>query len=452
MKPLTSLFKHQARAVSQIDLWNGRALIADDPGLGKSLSSLAWVIKRKTQLPLVVICPASLKYNWNREVRIHTGLSTMILEGTKTFKLKKVDVIIINYDILHHWVDLLRERNNQTIIIDECHYIKNLKTKRYKSVKKLCKGVPHVLCLSGTPLTNRPAELFATLNLLRPDLYKSWFVFITEYCRARKTRWGWDYTGARNLDKLHQELSENMMIRRRKEDVLDLPSKLRAVVTLPLESFSEYKKAIGDYQRWASKQSNMSALEMQKQNYILRLTAAQKIPAICEWIDNFLEDSDQKLLVFGRHRLILQTLHDYYANCSVLVNGSVVGEERDRRFQKFNTHSKTRLLFGNIQAAGTGWSCNSCSTVAFVELPWTPGDLVQAEDRCHGINRGIAGQTTTVYYLLGEGTIEEKLCSSLQSKQKILSQTLDGGEQDTDINIHSLLRQLLTQHGEGFVK
>jgi SNF2 family DNA or RNA helicase len=136
----------------------------------------------------------------------------------------------------------------------------------------------------------------------------------------------------------------------------------------------------------------------------------------------------------------------------VLVNGSVVGEERDRRFQKFNTHSKTRLLFGNIQAAGTGWSCNSCSTVAFVELPWTPGDLVQAEDRCHGINRGIAGQTTTVYYLLGEGTIEEKLCSSLQSKQKILSQTLDGGEQDTDINIHSLLRQLLTQHGEGFVK
>jgi len=101
MKPLTSLFKHQRSAVTQIDLWDGRALIADDPGLGKSLSSLAWTIKRKTQLPLVVICPASLKYNWNREIRLHTGMSTKIIEGTKTFRLHRDKVAIINYDILH---------------------------------------------------------------------------------------------------------------------------------------------------------------------------------------------------------------------------------------------------------------------------------------------------------------------------------------------------------------
>lgn len=450
MKPLTIPFKHQREGSAKVDLWNGRALIADDPGLGKSLTSLMWAIKRMSQLPAVVICPASLKWNWEREIQVHTGLESVILEGTTPRRLTKTTFVIVNYDILHKWLDSILVLQPQTLIVDECHYIKNLKARRSKVVKKLARKTPHVLALSGTPLTNRPAELFATLNLIRPDIYRSFFMFASEFCRLQKTNWGWVYDGARNLDKLHRELSEDLMIRRRKEDILDLPSKIRSIIPVPLESYKEYRSEINEYQKWlkirmSGQKGNMGTAEMQKQAHILRVTASQKIPAVCEWIDNFLESSDQKLIVFGRHRAILKHLNDHYGKISTLVNGSIVGVERENRFQQFNQNKKVRLLFGNIQAAGTGWSCSSASSVAFIELPYTPGELVQAEDRCHGMGRGIKGTTTTIYYLLGQGTIEEKLCERLQNKQRILSMTLDGDVQDTDLNIHTLLRELLTE-------
>jgi len=297
-------------------------------GLGKTIQAL-WYFKRNKKSPVVVICPASLKYNWAREAAVHIRERAEILEGTKPPKkkvFKQNPFVIINYEILGPWLDYLIDLDPQLVILDECQYIKNRRAKRTRYVKQLVKGVPHVLALSGTPLTNRPAELWTTLNIIRPDLFKSFMSYALEYCNARRTPWGWEYKGAKNLDKLHDILTENCMVRRRKVDVLkDLPAKSRHVVSVPLENRHEYDEAEEDLILWLSKYSKRKANNaaraerLVKMGYLKRLAATLKLKAVTDWIDRFLEETDEKLVVFAIHRDIIKSLRSI---CNVSLTSS----------------------------------------------------------------------------------------------------------------------------------
>lgn len=431
---VTKPFPYQEEDVRQIEEFDGRALVAGEMGVGKSLEALLYCYDHPNLRPIIVVCPKSLKWNWVKEAFTHIGMKSIVLEGGKPTAKKisrTAQLYIINYDILGGWLQFLKSLNPLVITGDEIHYIKSRRSKRAKYFKELCKGVPHILALSGTPLVNRPAELWTIINLLRPKVFSSWRQFADDFCEPTLTRWGITYNGATNLDKLNKLLQHNVMIRRLKKDILkDLPLKSRYVVPLPIEKPQEYKSAEKDFIKWLEKQSKKRAnkakraASLVKMGYMKRLASSLKLKSVFEWIDNFFENSNEKLVLFCIHKIILKSIYDRYQNKSVFIDGSVSGEDRQKAVNLFQKSKWCKLFIGNIAAAGIGITLTSASTVVFAELDWVPGNMMQCEDRIHRI--GQESDKVQIFYLVAHGTIEEKLCEILQKKQKVLDATLDG--------------------------
>lgn len=452
MKQRTKPFDFQLKALEKIEDFDGRALVAMEMRLGKSLVSLMYAARHKAMRPIVVVCPASIKWNWEFEAIKHFGLRCEILEGMTPDAHERMwtpdTVWIINYDILGPWLPFLRGLGPQLVVIDESQMLRSRKTQRTKNVRKLCKGVPHVLALSGTPLVNRPAELFPTLNVLRPDKFVNFFAFASDYCNLRRTPWGLDYSGAKNLPELHRLLLDTCMIRTRKLEVLkDLPPKTRQVVTLSLSDPGEYADAAKDFRKWIIKRKPtkankaLRAEQISKLSHLKQLAARLKMPAQLDWIDQFLEDSDDDKIILGAvHHRVVNELEKRYRKRCVVVTGKVTGRKRQAAFEEFTKSKAKRIFIGNIIAAGTGWDGKAASTVGFVEFPWSPGELAQFEDRPWGI-----GQRKHVmcYYFVAHGTIEVPLVELLQRKQRVLSQTLDGGKVEGDLDIYDQLTKIL---------
>ena len=449
---MTLPYTYQLKGVRKVHQFKGRALIGDSMGMGKSLQSLLYLHRHQLK-PAVIVCPASLKWNWEHEALIHFGMRTQILEGTKPIKMPLLanKLLIINYDILYAWLEELRNLNPQLVIIDESgSHIGDRRTRKTKSVQALCKGTPHVLALSGTPLTNRPVELWPPLNILRPDLFPSFYAFAMRFGGPRRTPFGWDFRGASHVEELHQKLTHTCLIRRLKEDVLEeLPEKQRHVVLLDIDRRSEYEHATDDFLDWLAKTSPAKvakaskAEKIAKLSYLKQLAAKLKLKAVIEWIDNFLEGTSEKLIIFAIHKKIIKRLFARYSRISVVVDGSVRGKQRQLAVRQFLSNKSTRLFIGNIKAAGMGWSAKGVSTDATIEFPWAPGTRIQAGRRTHGLGRGEAGKKSTSFYLVAKGTLEEKLIKILQDKQKVLNAVLDGNGKGDQLDIFDQLTQEL---------
>ena len=449
----TKPLRYQEKGVRKIHHFQGRALLADDMGLGKTLQALIFAHELGSG-PIIVICPASLKWHWEREAWKHCRFTSQVLEGRKppVGWRRHQDVIIINYDILTKWLPLLIRCKPRLVIVDECHKISNQSTLQSKNTKKLCRKAKNVIGISGTPLLNRPSELFPILNILRKDLFPSFFSYASRYCRPELKPWGWEYKGATHLDELHRLLNRTCMIRRRKADVLkELPAKTRNIVTLDIVNRKEYDLAVKDFITWLSKKSPhlakraAKAERLVKIGYLKRLAARLKLPAVLDWIDSFLSETDEKLIVFAVHKEIVQAIQKRYPKISVVVDGSTTGSKRQGHVDAFNKDKRIRIFIGNIKAAGVGWSCTSSSVTAFAEMGWTPGEHTQAEDRTHGLKRGRDGFVSRSYYLVSRDTIEEDLCKINQSKQKILEAVMDGERSVSDLNLFDLLTEQLTK-------
>jgi len=221
------------------------------------------------------------------------------------------------------------------------------------------------------------------------------------------------------------------MIRRKKADVLkDLPDKLKAFVPMQLTNAEEYQQAENDFISYLTHTKGMAAAERASNAETLvriealkQLSVRGKIDQVVDWVEAFLEGSDQKLVIFAVHKETIEWLIGAYYKIAVKVDGSVSMLERQNAVDKFQNDPTCRIFIGNIQAAGVGLTLTASSNVAFIELPWTPGALVQAEDRCHRIGQK---DSVTIHYLLATGTIEEKIAHLLDSKRKILDSVLDG--------------------------
>jgi SWI/SNF-related matrix-associated actin-dependent regulator 1 of chromatin subfamily A len=453
---------YQRAGVRAIEAFGGRALLADEMGLGKTLQAL-WFLRRQRAgptAPAVVVCPAAVKYMWEHEAAKHVGLHAHVIEGTTpppagALLTAPPPLTVINYDILRHWVPWLQRLGPQVVILDECQYIANRRTKRTRAVQRLCRGVPQVLALSGTPLTNRPSELWPTLNTLRPDLYPSFFTYAQEFCDPRKAPWGWEFKGATNLPRLHQQLRERVMVRRLKADVLaDLPQKVRRVVPMELADRDEYELANRDFRAWllqhaAAKFATATRAEqLTKIGYLLRLTARLKLANVAAWANRWLEETGEKLVLFAVHKAAIKGLRELVDAEAVVVDGSITGRHRQAAVDRFRTNPNTRVFIGNIKAAGTGIDGlqEAASTMAFAELWWRPGDHVQAEDRLHRMGQDAR---TWVNYLVAGGTIEETLCQIIQTKQQTIRSVLDGGTPAGTGDDLNVLDQLLTTLATG---
>lgn len=453
---MTVPYKYQLEDLRKIHRMGGRALIAWDMGLGKSKAGLMFADRHPDAWPVLVVCPASLKWHWEREAAKHLNKSATVLEGRKpNIGALSSDIVVINYDILGGWIDTLRSWNPQTVILDECHYCSNRSTQRTKAVMRLCGGVPYVLALSGTPLTNRPAELWPVLSILRPKLFPSFYRYAHRYCAPRYTPFGWDYRGASHLPELHAELERTVMVRRRKEDVLkQLPAKRRIVVPLDIDDRQEYRKAHNNFIEWLRRKSPAEASRAERAEGLVRLTGLKHLTAQLKlknalgWIDNqFLAEDDGKLIVFAVHLDIVHGLHNAHKADSVYVTGEVVGKQRQLVIDQFLRDPKVRLLFGNIRAAGVGWSATGVSTTAFAELDWTPGVHAQAEERTRGLNRGVKGRASENYYLIAHDTIEEYLVRLIQEKSRNITAVLDGEEVEPELKLYEQLCQELITSG-----
>lgn len=439
------LFPYQKEGVEFLESRKGRALIGDDMGLGKTLQALAYLQLHPELRPALIVVPASLKLNWAKEIKMSMTrkTKTQILKGKRPHNIHG-DIVIINYDILQSWHEALAKVGLKIIIADEVHYIKNSKAKRTRALKVLAKKVPQFVGLSGTPIVNRPVEMYNALHMIDASAVPSFMNYARRYCGATHNGFGWDFSGASNTEELHKLLTDTVMIRRRKMDVLkDLPDKIRSLVPVELDNEEEYNQAEKDVigfirerrgEEAADRASNAEVVVKIEQ--LKQLAVKGKLAAVVEWIQDFME-TDEKLVVFATHKFVIDRLMAEFPG-SVKIDGSTSLEERNKNVEAFQNNPKVRLFIGNIKAAGVGLTLTAASNVAVLELPWTPGDLKQAEDRCHRIGQK---DTVNVHILFANGTIDGDIARLLEKKAKVLDAVLDGKASNDE---ESLLSELLT--------
>lgn len=465
------LFPFQKKGVAFIEAKDGRALIGDEMGLGKTAQALAWLQLRKKARPAVVVVPASLKLNWMKEARMWmSDPKIQILSGTNPNVPIIGEIIIVNYDILPNkfetvvdkktsqmkkkeipysgWVDFLIDIKPQVVVMDEAHYIKNNSAKRTKAVRKLARRAPHVIALTGTPIVNRPMELYNAITLIDDTVVPRFWDYAKKYCGAKHNGFGWDFTGATNTQELHEKLVNSIMLRRLKKEVLtELPDKIKSFVPLELTNEKEYRQAERDFisfvalqkgQEAATRASNAQALA--EIEGLKQLAVNGKLKQAIEWIKDFI-DGNGKLVVMAVHKFVIDALMKEFGDMAVKVDGSVSGPARQDAVDAFQTDNRVRLFIGNIKAAGVGLTLTAASNVTFLELPWTPGDLTQAEDRCHRIGQK---NSVTIHYLLANDTIEQKIAGLIDRKRRVLDSVLDGVQTEDE----SLLTELMREYSE----
>lgn len=428
------MYPFQKAGLEFIELTDGNALVADQMGLGKTIQALAYLGLHPEYRPVIIVCPASLKGNWEFEAKTwlnnDQNNNIEIINGGK-LKTPTGDIVIINYDIIDKWCETLEKYNAQVIIFDESHYVKNSKSARSKTASKLSKDIPHKILLTGTPVLNRPAELWNQLQILKHKAYpdEMFFQWHKRFCDATQNRWGWDFSGNSNLEQLAESL-KTVMIRRTKGEVLtELPEKQRTSIFIPIDNETEYKTADKDLREWIAdnRDSNnydkpSTGIEHLARIELLRQVAVKgKLKGAIDWIKMFLA-SGEKLVVFATHKKVISALMEAFGECAVKIDGSVPASKRQDIVNTFQTDDKVKLFVGNIEAAGVGITLTASSNVSFLELPWTPADLEQAEDRCHRISQKNA---VNIYYLLAKGTIDKNISAMVERKRNVIVQITD---------------------------
>ena len=416
-------------------------LIADEMGLGKSVQALS-IIEHHNLYPAVIIVPAMLRKNWKTEIaKWLPNKSVSVVESQKI--VSPGDIYVISYSMISRMGDNVFIQSPKSVVCDESHFLKNPKSIRTEYVIKFFKNVTFKILTTGTPILNRTIELIPQLDLL--GVLDTHFggkrKFTNRYAPPQWNGYGTVY-GSANEEELQVELRKSCMIRRLKKDVLsELPDKIKQVVTLPLSDREAYKKVERDSINWyktkLQKQKltnaeistkvneklnarNEFAEKMVRVEYLRQAAVTYKMDAVFEWVDNTL-DQVNKIVLFAHHRDIIDQLYEKYKNVSVKLYGGMSGDSKEI-VDKFIKDDTIKLFIGSLSSAGVGIDGlqNVCDTIAFVELPWTPASLTQAEDRLHRIGqKGVVN----IYYLISENTIEEFVYQVIVDKAEIFEKT-----------------------------
>jgi len=456
-------------------------IIGDDMGLGKTVQALGVVNYDETIQNVLVISPAQLRLVWRNHARdwLVRDFNIYVVEDNSPVP-DEANFVIINYDRLKggkahpcFWMlnlfsgramESIIQRKWDIIIMDEAHYLKNPKAQRTRYAlgywdKDTRESVPGILSkgkkalfLTGTPIVNRPVELHPILSKIDPDQFANFSSFGKRYCAGyqkvvRKDRFGketyaWDYTGASNMEELQGKLRATCMIRRTKEQVLsELPDKVRSIVELPndgmvslikkeqklLEKHPKFRKAIKekDYETVASLMEEGVPINFDELAEIRHLIAVKKAPLVINHVDEMLNEQNiSKVVLFCWHRDVAKLFKKHWGNSARMIIGGMKNTDTEKAKKDFQTDPEVKVLIGNIKAAGTGHTLTAAHNVVFAELDWVPGNLDQAEDRCHRI-----GQEDTVFvqHLVIDGSLDAKMVETVIGKQKVIKRGIDGG-------------------------
>jgi len=417
------LLEHQKEGVKTL-CENKKYILADDLGLGKTMTTIVASLESQSK-KILVICPASLKINWKREIEFHTNKKVSIVEGKKW---EDGDYVIVNYDILKNFHSLekdvesiIRNSGFDLIIVDEAHAICNTQAQRTKLVNDIAKITDKVWLLTGTPVTSRPINYFNLLNLVDCNVAQNWMAYVKRYCNGYQFRAGnrkiWNVSGASNLEELY-ERTKPFVLRRLKNDVLDLPEKIITPVYMRLRS-KEYEDVMGEYYEWYDKGGESDSLTMQfsKIAKVRQIIANEKVAQTIELCENILEQ-DKKVIIFCNFTDSLNTIYNHFKKVAVKLDGSTPKGERQDAVDKFQTDDKVKVFVGNIKAAGVGLTLTAAETVIMNDLSFLPSDHSQAEDRAYRYGQK---NTVVVYYPLFENTIEGIIYDILDKKKRIIN-------------------------------
>lgn len=474
-------------------------LIGDDMGLGKTIQALGVINATPEIETILVIAPAVAKINWKREAEkwlVDSDLASSIgiVDGTH---VPDTRIKVVNWDILgereateeelaleqkledikgkfgrkHSAVDACKKELKKArskrksrprpelagvfdlVIADECHFAKNPKANRTKAFKAICKKAGRIIAMTGTPIVNRPIELYPILTILDKKRWapKFW-EYAKRYCAATKGRWGWDMKGSSNLGELQRILRETVMVRRLKTEVLtELPPKRRTIIEIDNSDYrglmsqqqaaldateaklNELKSAVETaedtetYKQAVRDLADARLAEFSELSALRHEMAVAKAPACAEQIKELLDNGSlNKIGVFGHHKdvldIVMQTLEPHNP---VRVDGSTSQKVRDERVQAFQNDPSVRVFVGSILASGTAITLTAGSTCFFVELDWVPGNVSQAEDRFLRIGTDTSLDAVNIYHMVVDGSIDSHMAKILVEKQEVIDAALD---------------------------
>jgi len=427
--------EHQKIAIEKL-LANNKFILADDMGLGKTTSTVIASLESDVKKVLIV-CPASLKINWKREIELYSDENVLIVEGKKwgsTFKY-----YIINYDILKNFhttentedsdaYKIILNEGFDLAIVDEAHYISNSQAQRTKLLNDILAKIPKVWLLTGTPMTSRPINYFNLLKIVNSPLTLNWKSYVLRYCKGYQFRVGgrkiWNTSGASNLDELREQ-TKAVVLRRMKTDILDLPEKLISPIWLELKN-SFYDDELSEFLRISKENRKKESLTvtLNRLMKLRQLIAIEKVDHTCELIDKVLEQG-RKVIVFTNFTMSLDMIYEKYGKKAVVLDGRMSKDRRQQSVDRFQNEDKVKVFIGNIKAAGVGITLTAADTVIFNDLSFVPADHSQAEDRAYRYGQK---NSVLVYYPVFENTIEMTIYNILQKKKDIIDQVMGDGE------------------------
>lgn len=436
------LYPFQRTGVEFLVRSGARSLLADDPGLGKTVQAIGAMLHLGSPTTLVV-CPATMKYTWEAEIEKWSSLTSCVV-NSKT-KIPKItsQVIVVNYDLLKRHIIELSKIKFGMMILDEAHYIKTSNTIRSRAVRVLSRNVPYIIMLTGTPVLNRPAELFNPLSILDPKKWNNYYRFVYKYCGAHQTRFGLDVSGSSNIEELSRELS-SVMLRRRKEEVLkDLPKKVRVDIPVELDkgSLGVYHKAYGSFAKFLKENKGkkdaevaqaLQAEKLVRLNALRQIAGNGKVDSAAEIIRNVIEGG-QKIIVFSSFVNPLKSLQDIFGDGCVLLTGQTPAKERFEIVKRFQEDEKIKVFLGGVMSAGVGITLTEASNVLFLDYAWTPAAHKQSEDRAHRI--GSRHESITIYQMHAVGTIDDIMKKVLKRKRGVVDKLVGPGDDQSAISM-----------------
>lgn len=433
---------------------------------------------------ILIVCPASLKLNWKKEIlMVNPSADICVLPEEKPMPYTKY--YIINYDILIK--EFTFEKNKvkknkisvnlkpksifnkikfDAMFIDEAHYIKN-DSKRTRATLHFVDHIPHIIPISGTPIKSKVKDIYNLLLAIKhPLTKKGYFPFAQRYCGAYYNGFGWTYDGASNLEELYEHLKP-YMIRKLKEECLDLPPKIitEVYVELSKEGQKEYETAFEDYLDFVRNEKlegedevtknivirNIEYAEhLVKLNLLKQICSRDKLPLIYERIEDLLdEDEDRKVIVFSQYTDTIAKLYTRFKDKAVKLVGSTNLEDRQKAIEEFQNNSNIRVFIGNTIAGGVGITLTKADVVIMADLLWTPADHVQAEDRAHRIGQHAS---VNVLYFLVKDSIEEDIFKLIQKKREIINKVIDNIDSVDENQKVNMLRTIIDNLNKKYIK
>ena len=464
----------------------GRCLVADEPGLGKTIQAIGIAYHYISEWPLLVIAPSSARFHWQAEVvkwlqnadggAVVSESEVQVLTGGAQPIRSSTKCLVVSYDLADRVQAELNAVNDgegfRVIVADECHMLKNQATKRAKAILPMLRRASRAILLSGSPALSRPKELWSQLNVIDAAQWPEYSKFCKRYCAGDAAADG--HKGASNIFELHLLLRENCMIRRVKAEILkSLPPKRRVQVHVEIENtalrqqifddFREFLTRTGEAAQAAKKKSRLMLIAQERmaeqsvadiggggssgsrgsnsgslsnreladarKSILMQLfknTGTGKLPAIRRHCQGLLDcPTAPKFLVFAHHHDVLDSLETtVFKDVKIVrIDGKTPAKERQARIKAFQEDSTVRAAVLSITAAGVAITLTAASRAVFAELFWTPAALLQAEDRCHRI-----GQTAEVQvdYIVAQNSVDDVLWPLVQEKMKVIGEMVEG--------------------------